>query len=214
MKLIASASLLFLSLSVNAQLFKSYHPGCYYTPEGKKVTGYISSQPYSTSIFFKSEKDGKAVKLDIRDLKSVINSGNQLDSLTVLTEDSDRNKSYLADFLLESPKIKFYHKLKPYSSGGAPTMTTGVSANPSARGSAPSFTTTTSWRTSPVYFGMKTQVMYSDGSTTHRLTKSNFRALLLDAFSDSPEHVQQLQNKKVKYKYVEDFLMSYKYRQQ
>lgn len=214
MKLITSLVLLFISLTVNAQLFKAYHPGCYYNKDGKKVTGLISSQPYSTVVYFKANKEDKPTKLPIKDIKAIINSGQSPDSLTVLTENSDIEKSYLAEFVLESPKIKFYHKLKKISTGGAPVMSTGVSSNPSARGSAPSFTNTYSWSTSAIYTGLKPILMYSDGATSHVLSKSNFRAVLLEALSDSPEHVKQLQDKKVKFKRVEEFLMSYKFRQQ
>jgi len=215
MKLITSLLLLLVSVStVKAQFFRAYHPGCYYTKDGKKVTGLISSQPYSTTIYFKANKDDKPTKLSIKDIKAIINSGQLPDSLTVLTENSDIEKSYFAEFVVESPKIKFYHKLKKITSGGAPVMSTGVSVNPSARGSAPSFTNTYSWSSSPTYTGLKPILMYTDGNTTHILSKSNFRVVLLEALSDSPEHVKQLQGKKVKFKRVEEFLMSYKFRKQ
>ena len=205
------ALLLFSHSVANCQFFKTYKTGYYYSPSGQKVVGLISSMAFTKDIFFKTDKAAKSVKINIEDLKALVitESTSGYDSLTVMAEGEDGNKKYFAQFLFSSPVTKFYYKFKNNDRPGVPTMTTGITSNPSARGSSPSFSNTYSWKASGSHSGLLEIIMYSKGNTSFELTKRNYIEVLTKAFADSPSHVSQLKNNDVKYKNIEEFLGSY-----
>lgn len=205
-------TLLLLAHSVaHSQFIKTYKAGYYYSASGQKVDGLISSMAFTKEIFFKTEKGAKSEKIKIDDLKAFVitESMSGFDSLIVMAEGEEGKKKYFAKFLFGSPVTKFYYKFKNNDRPGVPTMTTGVTSNPSARGTSPSFSNTYSWKASGFHSGMLEILMYSDGNTSFELTRKNYIDVLTKALADSPSHLSQLKNNEVKFKNIEDFLESY-----
>lgn len=196
-----------LNASAYCQIFRTYKTGYYFSTSGQKVEGLISSTPYAKEISYKSAKGSKPVKIAIEDLKAIVVIDIISDSLTVMKDNT--GEVYFAKFLFESPAAKFYYRFKKVVQGGAPVMTSGVTSNPSARGSSPSFTNTQRWSSGALYSGMGTELMVTDGSGSVEITKKNFTAILIKVLADSPAHVSQLKNKEVKYKNLEEFLETY-----
>lgn len=193
-------------VSANCQAFKHFKKGYYFLESGQKVEGYIIPQPFMKEIIYRSDKGSKTERIKISKLKAVVTTEDNYDSLTVLSD--DKGEKYLAKFLFASPITKFYYKYVRIVQTGAPVMSMGVASNPGARGTAPSFTNTMSWKSS-TYTGTLPVLMYLEGSLTFEITKKNYTDVLIKALADSPKHVSQLKNKEVKYKNVEEFLESY-----
>ena len=127
------------------------------------------------------------------------------DSLTVLTENNKENERYFAKFFFVTPTTRFYNRYIGTSGGGIPSMTSLSVPNSTNNGSH----NITRWSTSARYFGTEQITMYQDGNTTYRLTKSNFIEVLSKAFADVPDLVQQIQNKKFKFKQLGDIFYQY-----
>ena len=200
---------LLLCKSSNAQIFKNYHDGSYYTLTGQKVSGLMSYLLYKDRIFFKADKDANSEKIMINDIKAIITTYPDVDSLIVLTEDNKDDKKYFAKFLFATPTTSFYYKFREYNTGGAPTMTIGGAAN-SSTGSQPAFHNTYTWSHSPGYSGTIKIPMYLDGNSTHELTKKNYIDVLSKALADVPDLVQKIQNKEFKFKELDEIFDAYK----
>jgi hypothetical protein len=200
---------LLLCISSKAQIFKEYHDGSYYTLAGQKVTGIISVLLYKDRIFFKADKDASSEKIMINDIKAIIISYPDADSLTVLTEDNKDDKKYFAKFLFATPTTRFYYKFREHNVGGAPTMTIGGAPNSSA-GSQPAFHNTYTWSHSASYSGTMQIPMYLDGNSTHELTKKNYVEVLSKALADVPDLVQKIQNNEFKFKELDEIFDEYK----
>ncbi len=205
---LAVFSLLFC-FSSKAQIFKNYHDGSYYTHTGQKVSGLIAFLPYKDRIFFKADKDASSEKIMINDIKALIISYPDIDSLIVLTEDDKDDKKYFAKFLFATPTTSFYYKFREYNSGGAPTMTIGSAPN-SSTGSQPAFHNTYTWSHSPIYSGTMKIPMYLDGNSTRELTKKNYVEVLSKAFADVPDLVQKIQSNEFKFKQLDEIFDEYK----
>jgi hypothetical protein len=190
----------------NCQSLKHYKKGYYFTKSGEKIDGYIISVPALFTIAFKPNESSKKSYVKIRDIKAVVLTEEKYDSLSV--QNDNVGDSYFAKLLFKTPNTTFYHKYILSSQTGAPTMSTGVQMNPGARGSAPSFHNTYSWRLSS-YPGTASIIMFTEGDQTFPLNRKNYFEVLKKALSDSPEHITKLNNKEVKYAKLDEFLESY-----
>jgi len=199
---------LFFCISSKAQ-FRSYHAGSYYTTSGQKISGLIDFRASRDRIFFKADKGASSEKILIAEIKAVVLTEPDIDSVTVVTENNKENKRYFAKFITETKAMRFYYKFRQFNTGGVPEMTTRPSPNPNAGGSQPSFINQIHWSNSPNYSGVMTIVMYQDGETTYELTKKNYVEILSKAFADIPDLMREIQSKEFKFKNVNNMLTGY-----
>ena len=186
-----------------------YVKGYYYNISGQKISGLIKFMPNWDYIHIKADQNASSDKVKIKDISSIVMMYGGLtgtDSLTVLTEDNKENKRYFAKFHFATPVTKFYSKFESVSSGGAPSMSTLSNVPSSTGGGSHSIT---HWSNSSVYYGTEQLTMYSDGNTTHELTKKNYIEVLSKAFADVPDVVQQIQSNKYKFKQLGDIIIQY-----
>jgi hypothetical protein len=192
-----------VTLTAEAQIFKTYNTGYYYSASGQKVTGLISFVPYHDKIFFKPDKESKSQKINIEEIQSVVTSqeDTQFDSLSVKTENGKPDKKYLAKLILQSPSGKLYYRYKAMGGAGMPSMGYQTVMNPSARGSQPNFTTNMVLKTSGTYYGGSyTILMYEENGTTYELKKSNYKQVLATIMADNTGVVNQINNNVWKFK--------------
>jgi hypothetical protein len=198
---------LFICYSANAQSSKDYRDGYYYSLSNQKITGLIIFEPSWDYIRFKPNSDANAEKIKIKDISAVGTSMRVgIDSLTVLTEDNKENKRYFAHFILATPTTRLYYKYITYGGGGGGPNMTIRPANMNANG------TTIGWSNSNAsnYAGLSKFVMYQNGNTTYKLTKSNYIEILSKAFADVPDLVKRLQNEDFKFKQLDEIIREYK----
>ena len=188
-----------------AQRANTYKDGYYYTNSGQKISGLISFNPYEDRIHFKSNESAKSEKIVITDIKTMIISGPEADSLIVLSEDNKENKKYFAKFIVGTPTRRFYYKFHMHISGGGPTMTIGGAADNSSQG----YHNTYTWSNPSGYSNTVKYLMYQDGDTTYELTKKNYIEILSNAFTDIPDFLHEVQSKGFKFKNVDGMLSRY-----
>jgi len=222
-------TLLFLiALSYNqlhAQLFgRHYNPGHFYTTNGKKISGLISFNKFSDYFFYKESDKADNQKYKAADVKALVvietvknealgelikskPKGPQTvtDSFVVSSIEKPGRNLYFAKVICDLSSYKLYHKLLP-PVGGAPTMNVGVAPNMGSRGSQPAFHNTYTWSAGRSYPGAY-QTYYEKGGVTYQLTKSNFKAILTEAFSDRPNVVSMLND--IKFKEIDDVIEAY-----
>ena len=208
-----------------AQLFgKHYTPGHFYTNDGRKVSGLISFNKFTDYFFYKENEKAESNKFKAADVKALVvvepvknnafgglNKKNATDLRTVI--DSSVVKSiglpgkylYFAKVVCEVSAYKLYHKLLP-PVGGSPTMSVGAAPNMGSRGSQPAFHNTYTWSAGRSYPGGY-EVYYEKDGVTFPLTKSNFKAILSEAFADVPATVAMLNESK--FKEIEKIIHSY-----
>ena len=189
---------------------QNFYKGIYYNNNGQGTPGLIEIMPGRDYIKWKTDEKGHTEKIDISGINAVVITYSELagpDSLVVLTEDSKETKRYFAKFRFATPNTRFYSKLEVVSFGGGPTMTTLSNVPNSTNNGVHSITR---WSNSPGYTGTEQVIMYSDGNTTHELTKGNYIEVLSKAFADAPELVKQIQNKEYKFKHLGDIINYYR----
>lgn len=208
--------LILLSLLIyttgKSQPAKSYKEGYYYNLNGQKIAGLISFKPADNRIHFKTDRDARAEKILIGEIKAVVLTEGETDSLVVLSEEGKENKKYFGKLLAATPTTKFYDKFYFYNGGGMNMTIVGMPTTNST-GSQPAYHDTMVWKNSPGYSGMLTIVMYDDGYTTYPLTHKNYTDVLSKAFANSPEIVQEIQSGKVKFRNIQEKLIDFQIRQ-
>jgi hypothetical protein len=193
-----------IGFNTRAQFGRKYEDGAFYNLDGKKIIGQLFFSPALKYIGYRTDKNGKKEKINIDLIKAVI-AGKKQDSLVVMTEEGKTDKKYFAKPIVSNPSINIFCKFRfERRGGGVPTMSTGVTSNIGARGSAPSFRNTYSWSTSKGYLGLKKVYMYELDGTTYEIEKDNFIDILTKAFPADAELAKQLQEKKIKFRDLDE----------
>ncbi|MDB5157036.1 MAG: hypothetical protein JWR50_1743 [Mucilaginibacter sp.] len=211
MRTILLSFFLLVTISTQAQIFKTYRDGYYYTTSGEKISGLIFRDVYEDYFKFKTDKEASAVTIKISGIKSLVamefvGPGQlQPDTLLALSENGDLKKTYFGKLLFATPTAKLYYKFKPAPGGGG-SMTPGTSVTPNmgSTGSQPAFTSNLVFRQSGSRSSTHNSniVMYEKEGTTFEVDKKNFKAILSNAFAEDADLSSRILNEEYKFKQV------------
>lgn len=207
-----------------AQLFSgSYDLGRFYTNDGKRVDGLVRFSEYLDYFYYKEGEKSDRVKYKSDDVKALVvvktfktvikntwknreyETKTMVDSFVVKAIEKPNKKPYFAKAICEPCKIKLYHKILP-PRGGSPTMSIGAAPNMGSTGSQPAFHNTYSWSNGSSYPGGY-ETYYEKDDVTFELTKSNYKAILAEAFADVPPVVSMIDG--TKFKDIEKLIQAY-----
>src|SRR5215469_17126700 len=94
---------IFICINVSAQS-NGFGRGYYYDSNNQKNVGFLQLNPVADYLKFKKDSIGKAKKIKIAEIKSVVVEN---DSLVVLQEGNSKSNRYFGKLIVTTPNTSF-----------------------------------------------------------------------------------------------------------